>query len=140
MLVFAFNVALLIVPIVSSALSPVEAVKWAAILNGVAVVSRTGLKIVALATGSGALQPGPDATPAPVAAAGGVHPAPPASKRARGPSSSEAVSGAAAAGGRRLPTAIELDTFLVDVEMLVSDAEEFANPPSMVARREHGVD
>ena len=47
-LVFAFNVAMLVVPIVSSALSAGQAVKYAAILNGVAVVSRSGLKIAAL--------------------------------------------------------------------------------------------
>ena len=54
-LVFAFNLALLIVPIVTNALSPGDAVKWAAILNGVAVVSRTGLKICSVVQG------GPDA-------------------------------------------------------------------------------
>ena len=47
-LVFAFNVAMLVVPIVSSALSAGQAVKYAAILNAVAVVSRSGLKIAAL--------------------------------------------------------------------------------------------
>jgi hypothetical protein len=47
-LVFAFNVAMLVVPIVTSALSPTEAVKYAAILNGIAVISRSGLKAAAL--------------------------------------------------------------------------------------------
>ena len=47
-LVFAFNVAMLVVPIVSNALSATNAVKYAAILNGVAVVSRSGLKIADL--------------------------------------------------------------------------------------------
>jgi hypothetical protein len=50
-LVFAFNLAMVLVPIVSDALTPQEAVKWAAIVNAVTVVSRTGLKIVSLAKG-----------------------------------------------------------------------------------------
>jgi uncharacterized protein YqgV (UPF0045/DUF77 family) len=62
-LVFAFNVAMLVVPIVSNALSATEAVKWAAILNGVAVVSRSGLKIADLlpsVTGVKAANVGPE--------------------------------------------------------------------------------
>ncbi|HUA45455.1 MAG TPA: hypothetical protein VMA77_09530 [Solirubrobacteraceae bacterium] len=47
-LVFAFNVAMLVIPIVTSALSATEAVKYAAILNAVAVFSRSGLKAAAL--------------------------------------------------------------------------------------------
>ena len=47
-LVFAFNLALLIIPIVSNSLSPTTAVEWAAILNGVTVVCRSGLKIAAI--------------------------------------------------------------------------------------------
>jgi hypothetical protein len=47
-LVFAFNVAMVVVPIVSSALSAEQAVKYAAILNAVAVFSRSGLKAAAL--------------------------------------------------------------------------------------------
>lgn len=50
-LVFAFNLAMLIVPIFSSALTPGQAVKWAGIVNGVAVFSRTGLKIVSVIEG-----------------------------------------------------------------------------------------
>jgi hypothetical protein len=50
-LVFAFNLAMLIVPIVSKALTPEQAVKWAGIVNGVAVISRTGLKIVSVVEG-----------------------------------------------------------------------------------------
>ena len=46
-LVFAFNLTMLIVPIVSNSLSPEDAVKWAGIVNGVAVICRTGLKAVA---------------------------------------------------------------------------------------------
>lgn len=48
MLVVAFNIALLVVPIISSALTPAQAVKWAAVINGVAVVARTGLKMTSL--------------------------------------------------------------------------------------------
>ncbi|MGZ6613078.1 MAG: hypothetical protein ACXVFQ_01435 [Solirubrobacteraceae bacterium] len=50
-LVFAFNLAMLIVPIFSNALTPEQAVKWAGIVNGVAVVSRTGLKMVSVFEG-----------------------------------------------------------------------------------------
>jgi hypothetical protein len=51
MLVVAFNIALLVVPIISSALTPAQAVKWAAVINGVAVVARTGLKMTSLVQG-----------------------------------------------------------------------------------------
>ena len=56
-LVFAFNLTMLIVPIVSNSLSPEDAVKWAGIVNGVAVISRTGLKIVAEFSKSTGIQP-----------------------------------------------------------------------------------
>src|ERR1700733_14191271 len=48
-LVFAFNLALLIVPLVSNALTPAQSAKWATIIDGIAVISRTGLKMVATA-------------------------------------------------------------------------------------------
>jgi hypothetical protein len=51
MLVVAFNIALLVVPIISNALTPAQAVKWAAVINGVAVVARTGLKMTSLVQG-----------------------------------------------------------------------------------------
>ena len=54
---FAFNLAMVIVPIVSNALTPQEAVKWAAIINGITVASRTGLKIVSLTTGATGVAP-----------------------------------------------------------------------------------
>jgi conjugal transfer/entry exclusion protein len=57
--VFAFNLAMLIVPIVSNALSPEQAVEWAAILNGVAVVARTGLKLVAVGKDVTGVEPQP---------------------------------------------------------------------------------
>jgi hypothetical protein len=56
-LVFAFNLAMIIVPIVSSALTPQQAVKWAAIINAVAVVSRTGLKVVSVVQSATDLPP-----------------------------------------------------------------------------------
>ena len=67
LLVVAFNIALLVVPIISSALTPAQAVKWAAVINGVAVVARTGLKMTSLVqTGAAA---GPEATTAAVLSA-----------------------------------------------------------------------
>jgi hypothetical protein len=56
-LVFAFNLTMLIVPIVSNSLSPEDAVKWAGIVNGLAVVSRTGLKIVAEVSKATGIEP-----------------------------------------------------------------------------------
>jgi hypothetical protein len=58
-LIFAFNLAMLITPIVSSALTPSQAVKWAGIVDGVAVVARTGLKIVSLSQGVTGIAPDP---------------------------------------------------------------------------------
>lgn len=58
-LVFAFNLAMLIVPIVSNSLSPEDAVKWAGIVNGVAVISRTGLKVVTEFSKASGIEPQP---------------------------------------------------------------------------------
>ncbi|MGZ4262024.1 MAG: hypothetical protein ACXVR0_17205 [Solirubrobacteraceae bacterium] len=58
-LVFAFNLTMLIVPIVSNSLSPEDAVKWAGIVNGVAVISRTGLKVVAEVSKATGIEPQP---------------------------------------------------------------------------------
>ena len=58
-LVFAFNLTMLIVPIVSNSLSPEDAVKWAGIVNGVAVICRTGLKVVAEFSKATGIQPQP---------------------------------------------------------------------------------
>lgn len=75
MLVVAFNIALLVVPIISSALTPAQAVKWAAVINGVAVVARTGLKMTslvqagALAASEGAIAASPEETEGAAAAA-----------------------------------------------------------------------
>ena len=56
-LVFAFNLTMLIVPIVSNSLSPEDAVKWAGIVNGVALICRTGLKAVAEFSKATGIQP-----------------------------------------------------------------------------------
>ncbi|HEY1507371.1 MAG TPA: hypothetical protein VGF93_00105 [Solirubrobacteraceae bacterium] len=70
-LVFAFNLTMLIVPIVSNALTPEDAVKWAGIVNGVVVICRTGLKVVSVMQGVTGIPPaqiGPVLTPAQVPA------------------------------------------------------------------------
>jgi hypothetical protein len=64
LLVLAFNIALLVVPIISSSLTPAQAVKWAAVINGVAVVARTGLKMTSLVQGGGAAAPAAASTDA----------------------------------------------------------------------------
>lgn len=46
-LVALFNLAMLIVPIVTNALPPATAAKYAMIANGILVVSRTALKMMA---------------------------------------------------------------------------------------------
>jgi hypothetical protein len=59
-LVLGFNLAMLIVPIITSALSPEQAAKWAGVLDIAAVVARSGLKAVAgmeSATGVAAAKP-----------------------------------------------------------------------------------
>jgi hypothetical protein len=70
LLVVAFNIALLIVPIVSSALTPAQAVKWAAVINGITVVARTGLKMTSLVQGGTAASP--EAAPADAAHVDGL--------------------------------------------------------------------
>jgi len=51
------------VPIVSNSLSPEDAVKWAGIVNGVAVICRTGLKVVAEFSKTTGIQPQPVGDP-----------------------------------------------------------------------------
>ncbi len=116
-LVFAFNVALLVVPIVSNALTPQQSVKWAAILDGIAVVSRSGLKMVAAAQGAGT--PAAPEPPAPAlpdtdaaAIAAGADLAPPAT------------------GEPAWQGALQVAGDLSNVGTLVSDAEELATGPS----------
>lgn len=117
-LVFAFNIALVVVPIVSNSLSAAQSAKWATIIDGIAVVSRTGLKMVA------AVQTKPTAEVAKVAevaayslASGGLPAAAPAS-------AGQAVGAATPQGS----TALGRD--IAGIEQLVADAEEFASVPS----------
>lgn len=108
MLVVAFNIALLVVPIISSALTPAQAVKWAAVINGVAVVARTGLKMTSL------VQAGALAAPDAATAADLEEP------------------GAATAADPEEPEgedAAALDAAPIDD--LVSDSDEFASLPSV---------
>jgi hypothetical protein len=102
-LVFAFNLAMLIVPIVSNALTPEQAVKWAGIVNGVAVISRTGLKAVSV-----------------FAEASGIPPVKIGNVEAQVISADEAVLG----GNGGPPEAV------VAVAGDPSDADEFASMPS----------
>jgi hypothetical protein len=76
LLVVAFNIALLVVPIISSALTPAQAVKWAAVINGVTVVARTGLKMTSLVQSGGVAATdaaGIDAAPLDAAPIDGAH-------------------------------------------------------------------
>lgn len=130
-LVFAFNIALLVVPIVSNALSPAQSAKWAAIIDGVAVVSRTGLKMVATATQAAGGHPVSEVQA--LTAAGG-------SGRL---ATVEAIAAAAAAvvpgigaGSAQLPATVGRDA--TDVAKLVSDAEEFADAPPTVLTGSRG--
>jgi hypothetical protein len=124
-LVFVFNIALLVVPIVSNGLTAAESAKWATIIDGVAVISRTGLKIVASAQSAK-----PAATtvlPAPVADE--VAAAPPAAL----------TNGAPPADGAGVPAQVSevvtpqvaaVGTDIADMGQLVADSEEFADTPS----------
>jgi hypothetical protein len=126
-LVFAFNIALLVVPIVSNALTPAQSAKWAAIIDGITVICRTGLKMVATKTQAAARQPVSAAPALSVAGASG------------GLATAEAIAAAVAAalpgidaGSAQLPAAVSRDA--TDVAKLVSDVEEFADaPPAVLA-------
>jgi hypothetical protein len=108
MLVVAFNIALLVVPIISSALTPAQAVKWAAVINGVAVVARTGLKMTSLVQGGAVAAPGEVAADSPDEPGGAM---------ADSPGRPEGEDAAA------------LDDAPIDD--LVSDSDEFASRPSV---------
>ncbi len=109
LLVVAFNIALLVVPIISSALTPAQAVKWAAVINGVAVVARTGLKMTSLVqAGTG---PAPEATAAAMLGAPEEATAP-----------------------EEASTTAPIDDGSIDdgsIDDLVSDADELASLPSV---------
>ena len=66
MLVVAFNIALMVVPTISSALTRAQALKWAAVINRAAVMARTELNMTALVQSGGtatALAAAPNADP-----------------------------------------------------------------------------
>jgi hypothetical protein len=119
MLVVAFNIALLVVPIISSALTPAQAVKWAAVINGVAVVARTGLKMTSL------VQAGAVAAPEAAIAASPEEP-------------EEATSAAPILDGTAtVPIDADADVTAAapidatHIDDLVSDSDEFASLPSV---------
>jgi hypothetical protein len=109
MLVVAFNIALLVVPIISNALTPAQAVKWAAVINGVAVVARTGLKMTSLIQGGAVAAPEAVAADSPDQLEGAM---------ADSPEQPEEEDAAAA-----------LDD--APIGDLVSDSDEFASLPSV---------
>jgi hypothetical protein len=109
MLVVAFNIALLVVPIISNALTPAQAVKWAAVINGVAVVARTGLKMTSLIQGGAVAAPEAVAADSPDQLEGAM---------ADSPDQPEEEDAAAA-----------LDD--APIGDLVSDSDEFASLPSV---------
>jgi hypothetical protein len=128
-LVFGFNIALLVVPIVSNTLTPAQSAKWATIIDGIAVISRTGLKIVASAQGK----------PPAAAAAAAVDVAATAaySLAAAGPAAADAPAAVPAPAADMPVAAIpqlaaSLAPDIAAVGQLVTDAEEFADPPPAV--------
>ena len=142
-LVFAFNLTMLIVPIVSNSLSPADAVKWAGIVNGVAVISRTGLKVVAEVSKATGIQPQPigdlpaGVPTVDVASTGG------APEVVTGPSDDEEFASTptavevpappvpSASGATADDDAVEVPTSAASgpTDPDVSDAEEFASVP-----------
>jgi len=125
-LVFAFNIALLVVPIVSNALTPAESAKWATIIDGIAVISRTGLKMVA--TAQTTKPAAATALPAPVVAQV------PAATLAPLTGGAPPVDGAAAPAAQLsevvTPQVAAIGKDTADGGTLVADAVEFADPPS----------
>ena len=116
LLVVAFNIALLVVPIVSSSLTPAQAVKWAAVINGVAVVARTGLKMTSL------VQAGAVAAPEAAIAASPEEPE-------EATSAAPILDGTATVPIDADATAAPIDATHIDD--LVSDSDEFASLPSV---------
>lgn len=126
-LVFGFNLALLVVPIVSSSLTAAQSAKWATIIDGVAVVSRTGLKMVASAqakppraAAAAALEVA--ATTAYSLAAGGA-----SGLAGAAATASETAGEVSATALPRLAATRAPD--ISAIGQLVADAEEFADPP-----------
>jgi hypothetical protein len=56
-LVYLFNGAMIIIPLLSSSLSPVEALKWAGVVNAATVISRSGLKALTAFAGMTGIKP-----------------------------------------------------------------------------------
>jgi hypothetical protein len=137
-LVFAFNLALLIVPLVSNALTPAQSAKWATIIDGIAVISRTGLKMVATAQAgqAGPAKAAVAAVAAQIAAQATAH----ATEQIAAPEQGSLATGAGATNGAATAAgqlgvvvpqlAQTVGTGISDVEQLVADAEEFADAPS----------
>ena len=119
-LVFAFNIALVVVPIVSNSLSAAESAKWATIIDGIAVVSRTGLKMVA------AVQTKPTAEVAKVAEVAAYSLAAGAVPAALGAPTSAGQGSGVVAPQVSAPVGRDI----AGIEQLVADAEEFASTPS----------
>jgi hypothetical protein len=113
-LVFGFNIALLVVPIISSSLTAAQAAKWAAVIDGIAVVSRTGLKIVSTLQAAN-----PNALTQPALAA---PPTAPAVSATVSPSALSPGSTAQIAGGTGLAIA--------DIQRVGSGVEQRTNGPA----------
>ena len=135
-LVFAFNLTMLIVPIVSNSLSPEDAVKWAGIVNGVAVICRTGLKVVAEVSKTTGIQPQPigdlpAAVPTADAASNGGAPevisGPTEPVVVTGPSDDEEFASTPTADDDAVEVPTSATPSPADPD--VSDAEEFASVP-----------
>jgi hypothetical protein len=135
-LVFAFNIALVVVPIVSNALTPAESAKWATIIDGIAVISRTGLKMVASAQAGKPTAPAPQMTGGAAAQVPAAPPtaqvtgAAPAALTSGAPAPDGSAAAPAQLSGAVMPQIATLATDIADVGQLVSDAEEFADAPS----------
>jgi hypothetical protein len=112
LLVVAFNIALLVVPIISSALTPAQAVKYAAVINGVAVLARTGLKMTALVQAGTAVTPEAAMAAVPDGFEGTTAAAP--------TDAAASVDSAASVDGAH-------------IDDLVSDSDEFASLPSVAS-------
>jgi hypothetical protein len=129
-LVFGFNIALVVVPIVSNALTAAQSAKWAAILDGIAVISRTGLKMVASA----------QAKPPAAAAAAALEVAATTGYSLAG-AGPPAVSGTPAAAAEPTGDGVLSQVAgaaapdISAIAQLVADAEEFSDPPPAAESR-----
>jgi hypothetical protein len=141
-LVFGLNLVLLIVPIVSNSLTAAESAKWAAVIDTIAVISRSGLKAIAtLQNSPGSTSPeqlAADATRLleragvdPTVAAGAVSAVSSAAEVTLAPAPVSAPA-QLSAGAPAPPPEIEAapdDADPGQAVALVTDAEEFADAP-----------